>query len=141
MNNHWSTNYRAYQEGPVVFRYVLRPHLTFEPDAATRFATALSQPLIAAPASGEPTSPSRLLVEPEGVVVLSMKPSDDHKAIIVRLFGASGRTQKARLRWAAPAPKAIWLSNTSERPLEKIGSEVEVPAWDVVTLRASGFRR
>jgi hypothetical protein len=141
MNNHWSTNYRAYQEGPVVFRYVLRPHLTFEPDAATRFATALSQPLIAAPASGKPTSRSRLLVEPEGVVVLAMKPSDDHKAIIVRLFGASGRTQKARLRWAAPAPKAIWLSNTSERPLEKIGSEVEVPAWDVVTLRASGFRR
>lgn len=141
MNNHWSTNYRAYQEGPVVFRYVLRPHLTFEPDAATRFATALSQPLIVAPASGKPTSPSRLLIEPEGVIVLAMKPSDDHKAIIVRLFGASGRTEKARLRWAAPAPKAMWLSQTSERQLGRIDSEVEVPAWDVITLRATGFRR
>ena len=26
MNNHWHTNYRAYQEGPVQFRFVLRPH-------------------------------------------------------------------------------------------------------------------
>ncbi len=141
MNNHWSTNYRAYQEGPVVFRYVLRPHHAFSPDAATRFATAMSQPLIAAPASGKSTSPSRLRIEPKGVIVLAMKPSDDHKAIIVRLFGASGRTEKARLVWAAPAPEAMWLSQTSERQMGKINSEVEVPAWDVVTVRATGFRR
>ena len=26
MNNHWGTNYRAYQDGPTVFRFILRPH-------------------------------------------------------------------------------------------------------------------
>lgn len=136
MNNHWSTNYRAYQEGPVVFRYVLRPHRRFAPDEATRFATGMSQRLIAAPASGARTVSSRLLVEPRGVIVLGMKPSDDHKALIVRLFGASGRAEKAVLRWAPPAPAEVWLSDTGERPLVKIASEVEVPAWEVVTLRA-----
>jgi len=136
MNNHWSTNYRAYQEGPVVFRYVLRPHRRFAPDDAARFATGLSQRLMAAPSSGGPAAPPRLLVEPKGVLVLGVKPSDDGAALIVRLFGASGRPEKATLRWAAPAPKALWLSDTGERPLKAAGSEIEVPAWEVVTLRA-----
>ena len=26
MNNHWHTNYKADQEGPTVFRYVILPH-------------------------------------------------------------------------------------------------------------------
>ena len=26
MNNHWGTNYLAYQDGPVEFRYAFRPH-------------------------------------------------------------------------------------------------------------------
>ncbi|HWQ93031.1 MAG TPA: hypothetical protein VN673_15245, partial [Clostridia bacterium] len=26
MNNHWGTNYRAYQDEPTVFRFILRPH-------------------------------------------------------------------------------------------------------------------
>jgi alpha-mannosidase len=47
MNNHWGTNYRAYQEGPTWFRFLLRPHLGTTPDAATRFATGFSQPLLA----------------------------------------------------------------------------------------------
>ena len=136
MNNHWSTNYRAYQEGPVVFRYILKPHRQFESDAATRFAIGMSQPLIAGPASGKPTSRSRIIVEPNGVVILSLKPSDDGKGLLVRLFAASGKTEKARLKWATPAPRAVWMSNTGEQPLKQITGEIEVPAFDVVTVRA-----
>ena len=54
MNNHWGTNYRAYQEGPVVFRFVLRPHRGPCSDAeASRFATDFSQPLVAVPGRGK----------------------------------------------------------------------------------------
>ena len=31
MNNHWGTNYRAYQDGPTIFRYVLHPHRRWIP--------------------------------------------------------------------------------------------------------------
>ena len=38
MNNHWGTNYRAYQEGPTIFRFVLRPHRKADAAEASRFA-------------------------------------------------------------------------------------------------------
>ena len=56
------------------------------------------------------------------MVVTAFKPSDDGKAWIVRLFGASGKTEKVKLSWASPAPQQVWLSDTSEQPREKAGS-------------------
>jgi len=47
-----------------------------------------------------------LRVEPADVLVTALKPSDDNKAYIVRLFGASGHDRKAKLTWStAPTPK------------------------------------
>lgn len=140
MNNHWGTNYRAYQEGPVRFRFVLRPHRGRSADAEnSRFATAFSQPLVAAPARGPAPSPTPLVrVEPADVLVIALKPSDDGKAWIIRLFGAGGAPANARLAWSRPAPEAVWLTDTSEKPLRKLGGDapVPVPAWGVVALRA-----
>lgn len=136
MNNHWHTNYRAYQEGPTTFRYAIRPHRAFAADAAARFGTALSQPLLATPPGGRiPTEP-RLRVEPAGVIVTAFKPSDDGKAWIVRLFGASGQSSRASLHWSAPEPRSVWLSDTSEKPIREHTGPVEVPAWGIVALRA-----
>ena len=70
------------------------------------------------------------------VVITAFKPSDDGKAWIVRLFGASGKAEKVKLSWASPAPRQIWLSDTSELPREKAAPVVEVPGWGIVTLRA-----
>jgi hypothetical protein len=138
MNNHWGTNYRAYQEGPVQFRFVLRPHRGRAADAEnSRFATAFSQPLVATPARGRAPSPTPLLrVEPADVLVTALKPSDDGKAWIIRLFGAGGAPANAKLLWSQPAPKTVWLSDTSERPLQKLTGDIPVPAWGVVTVRA-----
>ena len=138
MNNHWHTNYRAYQEGPVQFRFVLRPHPGRAADAEnTRFATGFSQPLVATPARGRAPSATPLLrVEPAGVLVTALKPSDDGKAWIVRLFGAGGTPANAKLAWSQPAPKRVWLSDTSEKPLRKITGDIPVPVSAVVTLRA-----
>jgi hypothetical protein len=136
MNNHWHTNYRAEQEGPTVFRYAIRPHKRFAPDDAARFGVACSQPLIAVPAPGPAPGKPRLALSSDKVLVTAFKPSDDGKAWIVRLFGASGQPQHVKLAWANPAPQQLWLSNTSEKPLEKAGPTIEVPAWGIVTLRA-----
>jgi alpha-mannosidase len=138
MNNHWGTNYRAYQEGVVTFRYALRPHRGYDPAAAARFATALTQPLVAVPVERNSRLPRSfpLLVEPSDVLVNTFKPSDDGKGWIIRLFGASGRDREAKLIWPYPQPQSLWLSDTSERPLARINGAVPVPAWGLVTLRA-----
>ncbi len=138
MNNHEETNYRAYQEGTVQFRYVLRPHRGSAGDAEnSRFATGFSQPLVPLPGHGiAPGGTPLLRVEPAGVLVTALKPSDDGQAWIVRLLGAGGAPATAKLAWSQPAPKRVWLSDTSERPLQRLTGDVPVPAWGVVTIRA-----
>lgn len=137
MNNHWGTNYRAYQEGPTVFRFVLRPHGRRDVGEASRFATGLSYPLLAAPAQGDkPAGTPLLSVTPQDVIVTALKPSDDGKALIVRLFGTAAQTQSAVLRWGNVQPKAVFLSDTSERPGRQAGERIEVPPSGLVTLRA-----
>ena len=138
MNNHEETNYRAFQEGPVQFRFVVRaqrqPHDVAE---AARFATGFSQPLVVVPARGPaPAGSPRLRVEPADVLVTGFKPSDDGKVLIVRLFGASGKAKTAKVAWSQPEPRSLWLSDTSEKALRKVADVIEVPAWGVVTLRA-----
>ena len=70
------------------------------------------------------------------VLINAFKPADDGDGWIVRLFGASGKTERVRLKWSKPEPGKVWLSDTSERPKAAAGEEVEVPAWGLVTLRA-----
>jgi hypothetical protein len=137
MNNHWGTNYRAYQEGIVPFRYALRPHGKYDAAEAARFSTGLTQPLIAAASSEElPAGLSLLRVEPADVLIEDIKCADDGKGWIVRLFGASGKDRQAKLTWASPAPAKTSLSDLAEQPGKPIGSSVDVPGWGLVTLRA-----
>lgn len=137
MNNHWHTNYRASQDGPVVFRYFLRPHKKFQAGAAARLAADLTQPLVVRRANGHvPDATPRLQLSSDDVSIVAFKPSDDGKAWMIRLFGSGGRDVKVNLNWAKPEPRELWLSDTGEQPLRKIHGAVTVPAWDLVTLRA-----
>jgi alpha-mannosidase len=137
MNNHWGTNYRAYQDGPVTFRYAFQPHGNFDAAEATRIATGLSQPLCVRPASGPaPDGESFLRVEPTDVLITALKPGDDGKSWIIRLFGAASHDQQAQLIWRKPVPPAIWLSGLNEQPVARAGSEILVPAGGLVTVRA-----
>lgn len=136
MNNHWGTNYRAYQQGPVEFRYALRPHRGDDAAAASRFAIGLSQPLLPSHSSSKEALPSSLLrVEPADVLVLTLKPSEDGNAWIVRLFGASGASRKAKLTWSSPAIGKTWESNLAEEQLLPLEGEVPVAGWGLTTLR------
>ena len=137
MNNHWGTNYRAYQEGPVTFRFALRPHQGYDAASATRAATGLAQPLLVLPAVGPaPAGEARLRLSTDDVVVAGFTPSDDGQGWIVRLYNPSGTDARVSLTWSRPAPSALRLSDTSERPGALVEGPVGVPAWGVVTLRA-----
>jgi alpha-mannosidase len=137
MNNHWYTNYRAEQDGPTTFRYSLLPHKQYDAVAAQRFGIECSQPLVAAAAQGPAPSDRPLLeVDAPQVIVASIKPSEDHKATIVRLFGAGGQAARASLRWGRETPQAVWISNLAEERVAAARGAVDVPAWGLVTLRA-----
>lgn len=146
MNNHWHTNYRAEQEGPTVFRYCLIPHAGgFNGAVSARLGLEWSQPLLALRARGSvPTQGPLRSVRPEkeGAVVTALKPSVDGKALILRLFGASGTPTRFDLDWQEPIPQSVWLSDNSEQPRRKLeGATVEVPAFGLVTLRAERQER
>ena len=136
MNNHWGTNYRAYQEGLVTFRYILRPHRGTDPGEATRLAMAESQPLIVARARGKRAKRSLLTVNSDHVLVTGLKPSDDGRAIMVRLINVGTKDEAIRLKWGDIQPKSVWLSDTAEENLQGIRGKVSVPAHDLITLRA-----
>jgi hypothetical protein len=137
MNNHWGTNYRAYQEGPHTFRYVLRPHRGYDPAAASRLAIAASQPLLPAPARGEkPTDTPRVRLTSTDVLATAFKPSDDGQGLILRLWNATGREAQTELVWGDPAPRAVTLSDTSERAGRPCPPTLTLPPWNVVTVRA-----
>jgi alpha-mannosidase len=74
-------------------------------------------------------------VEPADVLVLALKPSEDGKAWIVRLFGTSGELRKATLAWSSPAAGKTWQSNLAEERLDPAPAEIAVAGWELVTLR------
>jgi len=135
MNNHWGTNYRAFQEGKVEFRYAVQAHQGYDPARASRLAIGLSQPVAASAARGNTPATPLVQIEPSDVLAIALKPSDDGKAYILRLFGASGEDQKARLNWST-RPSQVWLSDTAESKIEPLQGEITVRGWDLVTVRA-----
>ena len=137
LNNHWHTNYKADQDGPLEFRYAVQPHLGgFDALAAARFGVERCQPLLMAYYSGStPASVPRLSIEPNTVIVTAFKPADDGHGWIVRLYGASGRDERVRLKWSEPAPAQTFISNLGEYPLVPAPEKLPVPAWSLVTLR------
>ena len=137
MNNHWDTNFLPFQSGPTTFRYSLLPHKAYDAVAAQRFGMERSQPLVAAPARGAaPNGRPFLQLDTPDVIVASIKPSEDRKAIIVRLFEVGGRAANVALNWSDKS-RTIWLSNLAEEHLASLrNGPVAIPAYGLVTLRA-----
>lgn len=134
LNNHWETNYRAYQEGAIAFRYVLQPHRGFDALRATQRATGFAQPLIAVPAAGGERNKSLLTIGSSSIVVESLRPSVDGKAWMVTLYNPTATTSTATLSWSVPTG-AAHLSNTSETVLAPVTGAIDVDGQDVVTVR------
>ena len=88
-----------------------------------------------ADASSPDVLPSLLTIEPAGVHVSLLKPADDGKGLIVRLYGASGRPEEARLHWHGAKNHKMWLSNLDEKPLGPVDGTVSVSPHGMVTVR------
>jgi hypothetical protein len=134
LNNHWETNYRAYQDGIMTFRYALQPHLGFDAVTATKLATSLSQPLIVAPATGHPMPASTLQLSSGRLIILALRPSMDGKANMVTLFNPGDQPGSTTLRWNSPVGAAHY-SNTTEKAMAPVEGPITIAPQDVVTIR------
>jgi alpha-mannosidase len=137
-NNHWHTNYKIDQPGVTTFRFVVRPHQRGYSGAdAARFGMETSRPLVVATAEGGKSSERSLLtVSSEKVLVEAVKVSADNRALIIALFGVSGKNETVSLRWKAVSPTSLWLTDLTEKPLQKVDQRIDVPAYGVVYARA-----
>jgi hypothetical protein len=134
MNNHWHTNYRADQEGPVWFHFAILPHGSYDPVAATRFGVESTEPLIVTPVTGSAPPNSRLRLDAPDVVTTAFKPSDDGQALIVRLYNPTDKPQTAHLEWNPPV-RHVWQSSAEEEQGQPAPASVSVPGLGMATLR------
>jgi len=134
INNHWETNYRAYQDGIITFRYALQPHRIYDPVASTKLATSLSQPLIVANAAGEVPTKPKLQLTNQNLVALVLRPSTDGKAWMVTLFNPGTQSESTTLNWNGPVG-ATHYSNTTEEVQTAVTGPITVAPQDVVTVR------
>jgi hypothetical protein len=134
LNNHWETNYRAYQDGIITFHYALQPHEHFDASASTKFSTGLAQPLIVTPAVGDVAATPRLQLSSQRVVVLVLKPSTDGKAWMVTLFNPNEQAEATSLSWSGSVGAAHY-SNTGEEVLAPVAGAITLAGQDVVTIR------
>ncbi len=135
MNNHWHTNYRAYQYGPVDFRYAIRPHLGCSLSQMARFGMGFSHPLLAMNCGSMDPVPSLLTLSTNQVVVREIEPLSHQRGYLVRLWGASGKTTRVTLTWRGTKVRSAYLSNTKGTKIRKVGPVVSVPGFGLVTLR------
>ena len=136
MNNYWHTNYKADQAGPVVFRYSIQPHGGDDSAGMTKFGMERSRPLIARPAGEKSPPPKRFFaIEPTGIVVTSLRPSVDGKALIAHLYNPSSRPADAVLSLDPDAKGAAFRSDPFEGRLEKIVGPLRLAAFETATLR------
>jgi len=93
MNNHWGTNYRQYQEGPVEFRYAIKPHEKYDAAEASRFATGLSQPLLAIAGELGGVGFPAINWPNEDVLAVAIEPLPDTNAWSITVYNPTDQEQ------------------------------------------------
>ncbi|MBV8326863.1 MAG: glycoside hydrolase [Chryseobacterium sp.] len=114
MNNYWHTNYKADQEGPVHYRYALRPHGSFNPIENEKYASAFTQPLIAVPVKEKTfTKGSLFRMNNDKIVVTSVTPQED-QSFLIRLYNPDESEQISSFLWEQLKPSQLIFVKTGK---------------------------
>jgi hypothetical protein len=136
MDNYWHTNYTADQEGAAALHFAVFPHGPFKSINAYRRGIEQNQPLLVREVSGNKApSGSLLTLTAPGIVATSLMPSEDGKAVMIRLFNAGGKPEEFRIRWGAFKPTKVFFSSLYETRNGLVGDTLALPAYGIVTLR------
>jgi len=132
---------KALEKGSHTFKYALYPHKgTWREAKSYKTALEFNNPLICIKASRHegslPKEQSFLSVEPDNLIVTTVKKSDEN--ILIRFYEAEGREAKGKLRFFKPI-KSAWETNLlgekGERADMKSGEVyLQAQPFEIVTL-------
>lgn len=136
-------------QGGHAFTYSLLPHAgTFQEAGMIRAAAELNNPVITRavqPASGKlPARQGFVTCDAEAIVIDTLKPAEDGKGFILRLYESHGSHARASLQ-LAETPRSVQVVNLLEEPMDSDvhlahdGSEIKlsVRPFQIVSLRLS----
>ncbi|MFC1595584.1 hypothetical protein ACFL3X_01580, partial [Gemmatimonadota bacterium] len=138
MNNYWETNFRAWQEGPVTFRYAIRPHDGFDAGAALRFGVEADQPLLAVQVDPDaPRVEPLLTVNSMTVVATSLGIAPDGEGLLLRLFNTGESPEFASLVLETDTLADVYLSDMSGERGSMLTEQPLIPPSGILTLYIS----
>ncbi len=138
MNNYWETNFRAWQEGPVTFRYAIRPHDGFDAGAALRFGIEANQPLLAAPVDPDtPRVEPLLTINSMAVVATSLRLAPDGEGLLLRLFNTGESAELASLVLETDSLADVYLSDVSGKRGQMLTEQPLIPPSGIRTFYIS----
>ena len=148
MNNYWFTNFKASQEGPHTFRYVITSHRgDLNKVTATRFGSEQFNPLYAVYSDHAEkgmlpeTGYSFLNIDQQNVIIQAVKQAEDGDGYIVRLRELTGKETKVTLTSPLFAESRLaYLTTITENNLNAIAVAggkiaVTVKPYEIVTIR------
>jgi hypothetical protein len=134
LNNYWHTNYKADQEGPIVFRYAVEPHAGNDLGAAKRIGLDAERPLLTAPSAAALRGADPILrIGSPDIVVTSLRPSRDGRAFMARLYNAALRPVQTTV--AGRSGTTPSRSDPDERPGAALRGPLLFAPSEIITLR------
>lgn len=117
-NNYWFTNYKAAQSGKLLFRFAVTSAKKYDPIQAYRFGKSFRAPMLAV--NGNSLEDSKMnefesgfSVKPDGVIIQSIKKTEDGDGLLIRLMSVSNKPEQAVI--ALPKGiKKVWSSSGVE---------------------------
>ncbi len=137
MNNHWEVNYKAYQEGPATFRYLLVPHKGgYEGRDAEKRGRSYCQPLLVAEtARGVPVAGLPFVLAGEQLVATLLTSLDGKGNYMVRLYNPGSGTGIAEISGAEGTTVRIHHCDPSGNPTVPAENRIRLPGFGVATFR------
>jgi len=135
LNNYWHTNYKADQEGPVRFRFVLQPHGAFDAVALRRFSDEQDQPLVAiAAGTGDAPTSAPFTVSGPGVTASVVDVAAGGNVLLIRVFNPGPVAATARIVPASAAAR-LFLANAEGSSWAPTGGTLTLTPGAARTLR------
>jgi hypothetical protein len=142
LNNYWHTNYKASQGGELAFRYRLASAGRIDLADAYRLGAEARRPPYAHRLSFQdfretaPLEAAYASVEPDHVVLTTLKAAADGRGLVARFQEIAGRAGRARLSIPGRSVRAAWATDLVERDLRPLdGLEVAIEPWGLATIR------
>ena len=134
MNNYWHTNYKADQEGEVLFRYSLRPNGGYQQAGAARFGLERRQPFVVVPASG-PSGQEKSLFDLGSSPVMALSTKPIAGGWLILLYNPANEPESVNLTWNGQIPVTEQLSDSFGRVGDELHGAMQIDAYQNIYVR------